>query len=345
MKKARWLLLLLPLVAGVFWMRALASWRPKVVFVATGAISKLELSDDGKTLLVAQQSPPKLQPTRATLLALDARNFNLIWQRNNSTDFSNPRFFAGDSKILVDGGETMILNARDGQSIREFGVPYEAEISPDEKWIAVGDFDADGRVYINSPKSKIPNGSKGIKGIHILGKREDTGRAFAFSPDGKTFVVGRADKSGAYLDFYDTQTWKRTRTLQDKEFTSSIQRDLPFYRQVSWSQDGRFLLSNWAELRNSGNLDGMRLWRVNDSKKLAYGSFGFDTSAPFNDASVLAFIGSGELLRLTPETFSSGFEELLSFKDELITDAVISPDGTELLVGTKSGRIIRKRLK
>lgn len=46
-KKARWLLLLLPLIAGVLWMRALASWRPKVVFNAPGAISKLVFSEDG----------------------------------------------------------------------------------------------------------------------------------------------------------------------------------------------------------------------------------------------------------------------------------------------------------
>ena len=348
MKKARWLWLLLPLLAGALWMRSLASWRPKVVFAGPGAIAKLVFSGDGETLLVSQDSPPKLQPARATLTALDANNFDALWQRADSADFGNPHFFAGDSKVLVDGGQIMILNARDGKSLREFDLCCRAAISSDGKWLAVGDFDADGRVYINSPAREIPNGPQGVQGIHALGRREETARAFEFSPDGKTLVVGRGDAKGAYLDFYETQTWKRTRSVPEPKVARAMKAvpgtDLPFFRSLEWSRDGKLILYKCV-VNRAGGASLWRLRRVGDAKSLGFAFSLTMSPAPQNDGSALRFFSNSDLALVKPPGFNSRFEPSLSSPGEVLTAAALSPDGAFLVIGTQSGRVIRMRLK
>ena len=351
MKKARWLWLLLPLIAGVLWMRSLASWRPKVIFAGAGEVSELVFSDDGQTLLVAQK-PPKTQSASATLTALDVRDLSSLWQREAPNDFGHPQFFANDSRVLVDTGQVMILNARDGQSVREFDFCCGAAVSPSGKWIANGDFDADGRVFLNSPDADISNGSQGISGVHVLGRREDSARAFAFAPDGQTFVVGRGDKTGAYLDFYDVRTWKRARSLPEPEVARERAAqprlapalDLPFFRSIRWSRDGQLILYK-AVAGGASNLSVTRLRRAADGKSLGLLLGKELTPQPRNDGNVLRIFSNSDVALVKPPQFNTRFEPSLQLPGEVFTTAILSPDGNLLLVGTQSGRVIRKRLK
>ena len=351
MRKARWFLLLLPLFAGVLWMRSLASWRPRVVFAGAGEVSELVFSDDGQTLLVAQK-PPKAQGARATLTALNAGNLQPLWQRDALNDFGQPQFFSNDTRVLVDYDQVMILNARDGKSVREFDIPYRAAISPDGKWIANGDFDADGRVFLNSPGADIANGPQGISSVHVLGRREDSARAFAFAPDSQTFVVGRGDAKSAYLDFYETKTWKRVRSLPEPEVARERATqprlapalDLPYFSSIRWSRDGRLILYK-AVSGGASNLSVSRLRRAGDGKSLGLLLGKELTPQPQNDGSVLRVFSNSDVALVKPPQFNTRFEPSLQLPGEVFTAAILSPDGDFLLVGTQSGRVIRKRLK
>ncbi len=94
MKKARLLLLAIPLVMGVFYLWVLAWWRPQKVFEGSGAVSEWVFSRDGKTLLVAQ-NPFTGKSPRARLMALDvSHGFTSRWMCDHTLDVGKPQVCA-----------------------------------------------------------------------------------------------------------------------------------------------------------------------------------------------------------------------------------------------------------
>lgn len=87
------------MVAGAFYLRSLASWRTKKLFVGQARIAQLAFSSDGKTLLVGQDHLGKSAPR---WLALDAAHgYGTKWSYKGRNNFSKPQFFLGDSRVLV----------------------------------------------------------------------------------------------------------------------------------------------------------------------------------------------------------------------------------------------------
>lgn len=366
MKKARLLLLVLPVIGAAFYMRSLASWRPQKVVVAEGPISGLVFSDDGKTLLV-EHLPPRpaggtgnglIAFSPETVVAFDAQNnFKFLWKRDHDLAqfFSKtvPAFFSHDSKILVQPGTAEILDAHTGKTLQTNSLNGNYAASPDGKWLAYARpierlWDRlppiDGQIYLN-PTSIPRRQDEVIVAEKIIGQKNATPPAFCFSPDGLTLAVGAGDKSGAHIDFYSTKTWKLTRTWSD--VAPSLINLHPSYQTLQWSRDGQFLFSSLTRtsLSHFTNEMGQKVWRVRDGKKVASGIL-LDNPHLEDHACVLSFGGDDGQVNLSlPSDLNHNFKRLLQLPNQQITAAALSPDGSYLVAGTRSGTVYRQRLE
>lgn len=378
MNKPRLLLLLLvPIVGAAFYLRSLASWRPKKVFSAPGKIWQLAFSSDGQTLLIGQPSPPSPAPaiitgmvmpvpaTVTTALQVES-GFKPLWQHKDVWPIESLQFFARNSQILRQGSSIQVLDTLTGKLRKDYGpsparagvLPASkwfvarATISPDGRWLAYKRFDIigraeqDGRVYLK-PSAPIQQGQ--TLSEKTIGKPSDNSQALAFSPDGKTLAVGVGDQSGAHIDFYEVKTWRLTRTWRDLE--RAFPGESPSYTAVQWSRDGRFLLSSWKLPAGGTGSEGLRVWRLSDGKKLGFSSWtgsrpeGGTLSQIEDDGRVLTIGSDGEVfLRNTPN-LDYAFKPLLHLPNQQIAAAALSPDGSYLLAGTASGNLYRQRLK
>ncbi|BCM88796.1 hypothetical protein IAD21_00638 [Abditibacteriota bacterium] len=152
MKKAHLLLLILPLITGVFYLRALVSWRPKLVFQVPPtrpreAVKQLAFSSDGKMLAVGIAGAGEVGgwPRLHSVTALNAgANFAQQWQwgpsASSPSDYKDGRFlsFLGqDSAILLDGN-LGLWEAMTGKVL--FDTPTLSlgcmTLSSDQKWLA-----------------------------------------------------------------------------------------------------------------------------------------------------------------------------------------------------------------
>ncbi|RYX84652.1 hypothetical protein EON83_08405 [bacterium] len=338
MKKSRLLLLVLPLIVGVFYMRSLASWRPKKVFArTTNSIRHLQFSDNGQLLLVSPR-----------LTALDlAGGFVPKWSYMGDPYIVKTQFFSDDSHILVaeEHGKTRappinIIDASTGHILHSYGMQEAAAISADGKWLA--SYKRDG-IYLERADAEV-KGHKTPDKIKIrAAPGESIPTVFAISPDSRTLVVQVTEFYQSRLGFYDISSGKRTRTWSDSN--SRV-----FGQSIQWSRNGRYLLAVWF-VHNGPTTRQLSwsLWRASDGQKLASTTFPFDEQVRHfeveDDGRVLSYEENSQVLLSHPTTNASISKPILNIPSETITSATLSPDGSYLVAGTQSGRIYSQRIK
>lgn len=372
MNKSRLLLLLLvPIVGAAFYLRSLASWRPKKVFGVPGQVSILTFSNDGKILLVCYAPTPS-GPYRGVIvmpatmvMALDVQNgFTPLWQRDYAPLVRNPapQFFDNDSQILLQGrgvwgsfNNIQVLDARSGKTRQTYKNLWgKTSMSPDGKWLAFhynthcyesGKSISDKHIYLNpvGTASGPPTHAEKVIGKNI--KWESWEGTFSFSPNGQTLAVGVVTEKGAHLDFYNTKTWKLIRTCIDMNCHS--EEAYPTYQTVQWSRDGQTLFT-------VGNLNqnaALQSWRASDGKRLAFKSLsGFFQTTLTNlsfegDGHALFYNGDGQVKRSKEPLPYTSFYPLLRLPNEPVDAAAISPDSTYLVAGTSIGNLYYQRVK
>ncbi|RYG57080.1 hypothetical protein EON80_28670 [bacterium] len=188
------------------------------------------------------------------------------------------------------------------------------------------------------------NGRKSIKS-GMATPFDPGSSAFAFSPDGQTFVVQRSDQKSSQLEFYETTTWKLTQSWPNLNGWGRVS-------GVHWSRNGHFLLSTWSVDVPGEAVAHMRLtlWRVRDKKRLAStlalnNQQGFARFEVQDDGSILNLWSNHSVCLSTPTSLSLKARRVLVLPKETITAAPISPGGAYLVAGTQSGRIYCQRLK
>ncbi len=353
-KNARLLLLILPLVGGAFYLRSLASWRPKRVFVGKEPVSQLMFSNDGRTLLVVHTGSPKFP---GVLTALGAGNgFALLWRHTNkSGSIRCPQFLVNDSQVLSpsESTATHILDSQTGKILRDCGLLKPAVASPDGRWFAYPDILTVGAEYGSAEAAAPTANYRNFATAKRIGSLPLT---LAFSPDGKTLAGGVGDQNGAHIELYDVKSGRRERIWND------LPRQLyaPRYATIKWSRNGRFLLSS-GEIRHTHGLATreifVSLWRTSDGKKLASTTLQA-TSTPFsmvptildgfevqNEGRVLSFYQGGPVFLSDARARTLKSRRLLDLPGQTITAATMSPDGAYLVAGTQSGYVYYQRLK
>ncbi|RYZ88125.1 MAG: WD40 repeat domain-containing protein [Proteobacteria bacterium] len=357
-KKALLLLLAVPLIVGALYLCPRASWYPKKVFYGRGEIRHLVFSDDGKTLLVSQVN------TRAAFGAMEltalnfAPEFTTKWNFNDGAEVGKPQFFLHDSRILVDRGTLRTLDGATGEALQNGGTLRKAAISPDGKWLAYsGAYPSDMGCLMPATIShkdiflESPTGPTGAV-LKTIPPGQSIPIGFSFSPNSRNLVVARIQREGIGLDFYDVKTWKRDRRLLDFRGQGP--------GSMQWSRNGRFLLSTCYFHDSQGAQANVNLWSVSDAKRLSSlivpcvketGPFYISDRiiVPYfevqDDGRVLRFGIDEQVLLSKTTNLEAGFESLLSLPSERITAATLSPDDSYLVAGTKSGRVVSKRMK
>ncbi len=379
MKKWRLLLLFLPLIAGAFYLRSLASWRPQKALIGQGQVMRLAFSRDGKTLLVGQETKPGKSYQLSALGA--TRDSAIRWTReydfgykqsDGQGDLRHLQFFASDTRFSLATVYPQTFDAQTGQMLWEYEGWGSAVVSPNGQWIAHDNVDPRvGRnvlVFLASGTETNPGHKANITYI-IPGGPDLSALSYAFSPDSSTLAVGVTETSpkhkGTHLDFYDVKTRKRLRVCPDFKMPKTIELGA-VAGVVQWSRDGRFLLVSWVVYNSNGDsyvalksrppVLAVSLWRVADSKRLAsiwLQSRGVTEDFPFsidhfevqNDGRVLAVSTDGRVFLNTVATLSLKSKPLLTLPKETITTATMSPDCSYLVAGTQSGRVFWQRVK
>ena len=360
MKRGRLLLLVFPLIAGAFYLRSLASWRPRKVFTGQGQVSILSFSGDGGKVLVGH-SPSNgfigsYRPTGIKLLDVN-NDFTLLWQsRDKFVTMGRSQFIAQNSQISLG---TRRVDARTGSFLKKYIEGGVRSFSPDGQWLADSWFAGNAmQVYIYT-SDKTPNYERALDAAKILGSRNQLVQDVAFSPNGKQLVVCVGQRKGTRLDFYDVNSWRLMKSVSTPTVIRPLiqNRSGGLFRYVQWSRNGRFMLS-WGWLPyyppTGGEAFDLTLWRVSDTKKLAstqvqdvsgrpqVGPLRFEVQ---NDGSVLSVIDDKNAYLSSPANLNLKSRRLLLLPHETITVATMSPDGSYLLAGTQSGRIYWQRVK
>lgn len=344
MKRARLLLPLLPLVAGAFYLRSLASWRPQKLFVGATRISQLTFSSDGRVLLVGQMGHNYLSGySDPRLMALDAAHgFVTRWSYEGGNNFIKPRFFLGDSRVLVCGeylSSPQVLDASTGHLRHDYRTREAAVISMDGKWLVSSDDD-----YVTLEPGAAKTQQWKPDGIKLSVARGETmSSAPAISPDSRTVVMQITEFYRSRLDFIDIASRTRTRIWPDSP--SRV-----FGKGIQWSRNGRYLLSVWYfPTQPLGIQTSWSLWRVSDGRKLASTTYPFNEIVPHfeveDDGRVLSYWTNNQVLLSQPTLRASVSKPQLELSGETVTAATLSQDGTRLVAGTASGRVYSQRLK
>ncbi len=373
MQRTRLLLLGIPLVVGVFYLRWLTSWRPQVVFKGQSRIHQLLFSKDGKTLLVGEESNNSV-PDRLT--SVDTmRDFRPNWTQTH-TGWSW-QFFADDTHILARGGGSgdlnRILDADNGAQFSQGPFLLWSTLSPDGRWLAYRTqarqetsptsnaalFRQDALLAPSPYLSQTPSLSEWKRSLYLIAKSQTMACSVAFSPDSQMLAVGLADQTNgsSYIDLYDTRTRKRIQRWSDFQ---SIKRVQTQEEDVQWSPDGKLLLSysthDFVAPKHWAHTATLSLWRTKDGKRLHSRSVNTDNDAfPLsdfqlqNDGRVLAkwrkVIEDKGIVLDDIATLGPDSPLLFSRLSQGITAFALSPDGSYLLVGTEIGRVYRQRVK
>lgn len=350
MKRARLLLLIFPLVVGALYLRSVASWRPKKVFISKSPITEMVLSDDGRTLLIVQD-----QAHSTTVTALDTtQELATKWRRQG--DINTPQFFAADTRIVA-GLTGQILDAETGKTLDDLHGTGDRLLSPDGRWlIEAVSLKQNSLQYVGNKLHLPPSVPVGQQATKLVGYKNDIPLDQVFTQDSKSIVVAVGTVDSSRLDLYDVQTGKRTNTYDDMKWTPN-----PSYATFTdgatlcWSPDGHYLAAFWCRQRSPlPNINTVSIWRMNDHHKLASLKLPDSGESCSVARQALESSTSNRVLLFQLPTLSlggsithAGFasKQWFDFSQETITDTTLSPDGSSLFVATQSGRVYQQRLK